>query len=235
MKLNRCCWAGQLQVHHQNTVWCHQGLGRGCWWGAQWNSRALGYPAKAGRPNAAGLGVWWLGSMCGQGMKGWEHLVPPGDLISAWIPSSVRIVRLYCPLWGSISPLVEKINPNPNYGTSDLYMSEFLNKFLSLNNRKRDLDVAEVVWCEVGFHLLQMPGLGSFTKEGLLLPAPLGDGREGPRPRTELANRSKPPGVAYSWSGTELIIRKKVSLRPPSQPGNSASSVTDIFDLTQLF
>lgn len=83
--------------------------------------------------------------MCGQGMKGSEHLIPPGDLISAWIPSSVRIVRLYCPLRGSISPLVEKINPNPNYGTSDLCVSEFLNKFLSLSNRKRDLDVAEVV------------------------------------------------------------------------------------------
>lgn len=124
---------------------------------------------------------------------------------------------------------MEKINPNPDYGTSDLCVSEFLNKFLSLSNGKRDLDVAEVVWCEVGFHLLQMPGVGSFTEGGLLLPAPLGDGRGGPSPRTELPSRSPPPGVTYSWSGTELIIRKKVSLRPARQPGNSLHLVLQIF------
>lgn len=104
------------------------------------------YPAKAGTPllNAAGLG-----SVCEQGMKGWEHLVPPGDLISTWIPCLVRVARLYCPLRGSISPLVEKINPNPSYGSSNLCVSEFLNRFVSLSNRKKDLNVSEVVWCKV--------------------------------------------------------------------------------------
>lgn len=42
------------------------------------------------------------------GNEGLRDLIPPGDLISAWIPSSVGRARLYCPLRGSVSPLVEK-------------------------------------------------------------------------------------------------------------------------------
>lgn len=78
-------------------------------------------------------------------------------------------------------------------------------------------------------HLLQMPGVGSITKGGLLLPAPRAMGEKDPDPRSELPSRSQPPGVTYSWSATELIIRKRVSLRPARQPGNCLHLMLQVF------
>lgn len=160
-------------------------------------------------------------------MKGWEHLIPPGDLISEWIPCLVRMARLYCPLRGSISPLVGKINPNPSYGASDLCVSEFLNRFVSLSNRKRDLNVAEVVWCKV-FTSSRCLGLEASPKEGFSSLLPWVMGEQHPDLRSELPSRSQPPGVTYSWSGAELIIRKKTR-RPARQPSNCLHLIILIF------
>lgn len=124
-------------------------------------------------------------------------------------------------------------------------VSEFLNEFLSLSNRERNWNDVEVVWCEMGFHLLQMPGDGSITSDKLLLSFPLLF-----LPLSSLVGRGErrvlpPPGpdpkvwaiwyITALWYDLSLelfwcnIARNRVSLRHVMQPDNFLHVMLQVF------
>lgn len=113
-------------------------------------------------------------------------------------------------------------------------VSEILNEFLSLSNRKRNRNDVEVVWCEVGFHLLQTPGDGSIATGGLLLSS--GWGGRSVVPPQDLTPRSElSPYITALWDDLNLdfpwcnIATDRVFLRGVRQSDNFLCLVLQVF------